>query len=305
MNPGVALAAAFFPASPSLPALLAAFEQAAASDAPALVLGEAGTGRSSLARLLHVAGPRAAAPLVEFDPAAVPTSLFESELFGYRAGAFTGAERANPGRIERARGGTLLIDPVEELPLAVQPKLLRLLAERRYAPLGGEETEADVRFLAVGPDDLAARVARGAFREDLFFRLEVLPFRVPPLRERGADVPALARALLADLSLRFGRPELALSERSRAWMQEHSWPGNARQMKNLLERELLARDGALLDPDPPADPAPAHPRSLEQAEREAILAALAHTRGHQERAATLLGISRKGLWEKRRRLGLP
>lgn len=296
---------AWLAGAPSLAPLARALERAAASEAPILVLGEAGTGRSALARALAATGRRADAPCVELDPSTIPAQLFESELFGHRAGAFTGAERANPGRVERARGGTLLIDPVEELPLAAQPKLLRLLAERRYAPLGGEEIEADVRFLAVGPDDLAARVARGAFREDLFYRLEVLTFRVPPLRDRRADVAALADALLADLALRFGRADLVLSERARAWMGEHSWPGNARQIKNVLERELLARDGSRLDPEPLADAGPARPRSLDEVERDAILAALAHTRGHQERAARLLGISRKGLWEKRRRHGIP
>ena len=296
---------AWLAGAPSLAPLARAFERAAASEAPVLILGEAGTGRTALARALAAASRRADAPRVDLDPSTIPAQLFESELFGHRAGAFTGAERANPGRVDRARGGTLLIDPVEELPLVAQAKLLRLLAERRYAPLGGEDVEADVRFLAVGPDDLAARVARGAFREDLFFRLEVLTFRVPPLRDRRGDVTALADALLADLALRFGRPDLVLSERARAWMGMHSWPGNARQLKNVLERDLLARDGPRLDPEPLVDAAPERPLSLEEVERAAILAALAHTRGHQERAAGLLGISRKGLWEKRRRHGIP
>ena len=296
---------AWLAGAPSLAPLAQALARAAASEAPILVLGETGTGRTALARALAAASRRAEGPRVEFDPGTIPAELFESELFGHRAGAFTGAERANPGRVERARGGTLLIDPVEELPLAVQPKLLRLLAERRFAPLGGEEIEADVRFLAVGPDDLAARVARGAFREDLFYRLEVLTFRVPPLRERRADLPALTDALLADLGVRFARPGAVLSERARGWLAEHSWPGNARQLRNVLERELLAHDGLRLDPEPPTDPAVARPRSLAEAEREAIRVALAATRGHQEKAAALLGISRKGLWEKRRRLGVP
>ncbi|KAB2959193.1 MAG: sigma-54-dependent Fis family transcriptional regulator, partial [Thermoanaerobaculia bacterium] len=229
---------------------------------------------------------------------------FESELFGHRAGAFTGADRARPGRVARAEGGTLVLDHVEELPLASQPKLLRLLAERRYAPLGGADALADVRFVAIAGEDLAARVERGAFRDDLYWRLEVLTFRLPPLRERRSDVLPLAEALLADLALRFARrPEL--SERARAWFPEHDWPGNLRQLRNLLERELLRSRSDRLDPEPPRPAAAAIPKSLEQAEREAILAALAFTRGRQGRAAELLGISRKGLWEKRRRLGVP
>lgn len=303
MNPGVALAAAFFPASPSLPALLAAFEQAAASDAPALVLGEAGTGRSSLARLLHVAGPRAAAPLVEFDPAAVPTSLFESELFGYRAGAFTGAERSQTGRVARAEGGSLVLDHVEELPLAAQPKLLRLVAERRYAPLGGTDTVANVRFVAIGADDLPARVDRGTFRRDLYYRLEVLTFRLPPLRERRGDLDRLLADLLADLGQRFARPGLRIAARARSWMSSYEFPGNVRELRNLLERAMLTTDGEILDPPPPAASG-APVLRLEEVERRAILAALAAARGHQARAAELLGISRKGLWEKRKRLGI-
>jgi DNA-binding NtrC family response regulator len=303
VNPGAL--AAWLAAAPSLAPLAADLERAAASEAPILLLGEAGTGRTTLARALAAASSRAEGPLVEVDPGALPATLFESELFGHRAGAFTGADRGSPGRVERARGGTLLIDHVEELPLAAQPKLLRLLSERRFAPLGGAEVEADVRFLAVGADDLVARIGRGAFREDLFYRIEVLTFRLPPLRARRGDVPALAGALLADLAERFARPGLTLSERALAWLPEQPWPGNGRQLRNLLERELLSRDGPLLDPEPPREAEGPRPQSLEEAERQAILAALAHTRGHQARAARLLGISRKGLWEKRRRLGIP
>jgi two-component system C4-dicarboxylate transport response regulator DctD len=291
--------------SPSLAARRAALERAAASDAPILILGEPGTGRSALARALHAASRRAARALVEVDPGALPPSLIESELFGHRAGAFTGAERAYAGRVARAEGGTLLLDHVEELPLAAQPKLLRLLSERRYAPLGGAEVAADVRFLAIGVEDLRGRVERGAFRDDLYWRLEVLTFALAPLRSRRDDVLPAAEAMLADLAERFARPGLALSDRARAWFPAHDWPGNLRQLRNTLERALLAADGLELDPAPPRDAAVAAPRSLEEHEREAIRAALAWTRGHQGRAAELLGVSRKGLWEKRRRLGIP
>lgn len=299
--------AAFAEASPHFASRLVALERAAASDAPILVLGEPGTGRTTLARALHASSPRAAAPLVEVDPGTLPATLIESELFGHRPGAFTGAERMQVGRVARAEGGTLLLDHVEELPLPSQPKLLRLLAERRYAPLGGAETTANVRFLSIGAHDLLARVERRAFRDDLYWRLEVLTFRLPPLRERRGDIPAAATALLGDLALRFARPGLRLADRARAWFADHDWPGNLREMRNLLERELLAGDGETLDPPAPVPGygAESLPKSLAQAEADAIRAALAYTRGHQGRAAELLGVSRKGLWEKRKRLGIP
>ncbi|HSL81315.1 MAG TPA: sigma 54-interacting transcriptional regulator, partial [Thermoanaerobaculia bacterium] len=298
---------------PALERGLRALEKAAASAAPLLLVGEAGTGRTALARALHASSPRSAGPLVELDPGSIPASLFESELFGYRPGAFTGALQATPGRVERAAGGSLLLDHVEELPLAVQPKLLRLVAEGVYAPLGGRERRSDVRFLSIAAEDLPERVRRGAFREDLFYRLEVLAFRVPPLRERPGDLPGLIDRLLTDLGERFGRPAPVLAAGAREWMLRHPWPGNLRQLKNTLERALVmagpggasAAGGAVvLDPEPPAG-ADRPPRRLEEAEAEEIRRALAYTRGHQGEAARLLGISRKALWAKRKRFGIP
>lgn len=290
---------------PVLSESLKGIERAAATDAPVLILGEAGTGRSTLARAIHGAGPRAAGPLVEVDVGAIPSTLFESELFGYRAGAFTGAEQANDGRVGRAEAGTLVLDHVEELPLATQPKLLRLVAERRYAPLGGVERTADLRFLAIGSEDLPVRVARETFRPDLYYRLEVLAFFLPPLRERRRDLPAILDHLLADLAVRFGRPDLALSPAARAWMLDHSWPGNLRQLRNVLERGLILAGEGQIDPPPPEGTPEGRPRPLLDMEKEMIRKALAYTRGHQGQAADLLGISRKALWEKRKRYGIP
>ncbi len=270
-----------------------------------LVVGEPGSGRSTLARTIHAASARSGGPLVEVDPGSLPTSLLESELFGYRRGAFTGAETSRPGRVARAAGGTLLLDHVEELPLASQAKLLRLVAEGVYAPLGGAEARADVRFLAVGSEDLPRRVASGAFREDLFYRLEVLTFRLPPLCERTEDLPALIDRLLADLAERFGRPGLTLAPEAREWMYRHPWPGNLRQVRNTLERALVLAGGARpLEPEPPAG-GEERPRTLEAVEAAEIRRALAYARGHQAEAARLLGISRKALWAKRKRHGIP
>jgi DNA-binding NtrC family response regulator len=301
--------------SAALAGALAGIERAASTDSPLLILGEPGSGRSTLARAVHRASPRRAGPLVELDPGALPAGLFEGELFGWRAGAFTGADRAGEGRVARAAGGSLLLDHVEELPLAAQPKLLRLVAERRYAPLGAAEAEADVRFLAIGPDDLPRRVERGAFRADLYYRLGVLTFRLPPLRERRDDLAELAGRLLADLGERFGRPAPELAPEALAWMRRHPWAGNLTELRNLLERALIldrppgdgrgAEGGGPLSPAPPAGSIEERPPSLAEVERAAIRRALAHARGHQGRAAAILGISRKALWQKRKRYGIP
>lgn len=297
---------ALLAASPTLGAALGGIRRAALSDAPLLILGEPGTGRSTLARALHAASPRALAPWVEVDVGVVPPTLFESELFGHRAGAFTGAEGARQGRVAQAEGGSLVLDHVEELPLALQPKLLRLLAERRYTPLGDSERRAEVRFLALATPDLHQRVERGAFREDLFYRLEVLCFSLPPLRQRRGDLATIANFLLADLAHRFARPVPRLSATAQRWMQRYSWPGNLRQLRNLLEREMIARPAEELDPQPPKDGDDlVRPASLAEVERRQIRRALAFARGHQGHAAEVLGISRKALWEKRRRYGLP
>ena len=229
-----------------------------------------------------------------------PPTLFESELFGHRAGAFTGATADRVGRVERAAGGTLVLDHVEEMPLAAQAKLLRLVAEGRYAPVGGDELAADVRFMAIAAADLEQRVESGAFREDLFYRLEVLTVRLPPLRRRRADLDALIDTLLDDLGQRFRRPGLELAPAARRWMARYPWPGNLRELRNLLERAVLSQGTAVLDPSPPGGDA-GRPRTLAEVERREIERALAWARGHQGRAAELLGISRKTLWQKRRR----
>ena len=291
-------------ASPSLEGLLEQACRGAASDAPLLILGEPGTGRTALARALHAASARRDQPLVEVDPGSLPSTLFESEFFGHVSGAFTGAESGLEGRVARAEGGSLLLDHIEETPIGAQPKLLRLLAEHRYAPLGGQDTEADVRFLAIASEDLPRRMESGAFRSDLFFRLEVLTLRLPPLRERMSDLPALLDFFLGDLARRFGRDMPRVSGDARAWMDGYSWPGNLRQLRNLLEREVVLSTSDIINPAAPGHTG-GRPQSLVEIEKTQILRALEYARGHQGRAAEILGISRKSLWEKRKRYGLP
>ena len=289
--------------SPSLAGTLRGAARGAATEAPVLILGEPGSGRSTLARALHGASRRAAGPLVEVDVALGPPDLFESELFGHRAGAFTGATGDRAGRVQRAAGGTLVLDHVEEMPLATQAKLLRLLAEGRFAPVGGDDLAADARFMAIAVADLERRVETGAFRQDLYYRLEVLTVHLPPLRQRRADLEPLIEAMLADLGQRFERSGLELSPAAREWMAHYPWPGNLRELRNLLERAVLSQPGPRLDPPPPRGGS-GRPRSLEEVERREIERALAWARGHQGKAARLLGISRKTLWQKMKRLGI-
>lgn len=290
--------------TPSLESFVLGARRAALSEAPILILGEPGSGRSILARGLHAISARASGPLVEVDISAIPSTLFESELFGIRPGAFTGAETAVAGRVERAEGGSLLLDHVEDIPLAAQPKLLRILAESRYSPLGGRERAADIRFLGIGSEDLPDRVSQGSFRQDLFYRLEVVTLRLPPLRERRADLEPLLEFFLTDLAQRFGKEDLQITDAARAWMEDYPWPGNLRELRNVLERALITQSAGPLDPPCPGRRG-GRPESLHEVEKRQILRALAYTRGHQGKAAELLGISRKTLWEKRKRYEIP
>jgi two-component system response regulator AtoC len=296
----------FLQAVPSLQPLRQVLERAAQSEAPILILGPTGSGRTWLARALFGSSSRRSAPWIELDPTSIPPALFEGELFGYEAGAFTGALRRFPGRVAQAEGGALLLDHVEELPLSVQPKLLRLLAEGRFHPLGGSETRANVRFFAIASDRLPERVREGWFRADLFYRLEVLTFTLCPLRERPQDILPLAAAILEDLVARLGRLDpVELSPLARERLLRYDWPGNVRELRNCLERALLTSDSPVLELELLEERQEKPPKSLAECEREAIQAALAYCRGNTAEAARLLGISRKSLWERRRRYGLP
>ncbi len=280
-----------------------------------LITGESGTGKDHLARLVHELGPRRDAPYLKIDCASLPQELVESELFGHERGAFTGAVERKLGRLELADGGTIVLDEVAALTSGIQAKLLRVLEERTFERLGGTETlRIDGRLIALTNTDLSAAVAAGRFREDLFFRLNVLTIQVPPLRARPADILPLAEHLLARLSVVHGRIGVSLSEVARHALQAYSWPGNVRELKNAIERALVFSKGPALGPED--FPESVHLaaggttgqqsrlRSLEEVEREVIAATLEATRYKITKAAEILGISRKTLLDKRKKYGL-
>ncbi len=294
--------------------LLELAEKVAVVPTTLLITGESGSGKDHLARLIHELGPRRDAPFLKIDCASLPPALVESELFGHERGAFTGAVERKLGRLELGGSGTIVLDEVAALSPNAQTKMLRVLQERTFERLGGTETlRIEARLIALTNVDLQAAVSAGQFREDLFFRLNVLQIAVPPLRERPADILPLADHLLASLGAIHNRPNWKLSAASRRMFAAYAWPGNIRELRNVLERAIVFGKGPELSPDDFPDNLRAAAggaavlsglRSLEDIERDVIAQTLEATRYHISRAAEILGISRKTLLEKRKKYGL-
>jgi len=291
-------------------------ERVARSDASVLILGESGTGKGLVARTLHAASERAAAPFLHVDCGAIAASVFESELFGHERGAFTGAGRMRRGPIELADGGTLLLDEIGELPLDLQPKLLRVLQERTFLRVGGAvPVSVDVRVIAATHRDLDDMIARGELREDLYFRLCVVELVVPPLRSRRSDLPALCESVLPRIAKRCGRRARPVAAEALVRMAAYGWPGNVRELENVLERALVLGEGPEItaaDLDLPDRPAPElepetdgpHDAVMEGIERKRLTAALRAASGNQSNAAKALGMPRTTFINKLRRYGL-
>ena len=286
----------------------------AATSTTILVTGESGSGKDQLARLIHESSPRRDAPYLKIDCASLPPELVESELFGHEKGAFTGAVERKLGRLELARGGTIVLDEVAALAPAIQSKLLRVIEERNFERLGGTDTlRIDARLITLTNADLQRLVAAGSFREDLFHRLNVFTIAVPPLRKRPADILPLADELLSRLAAVHARVGIAFDAAARRMLETYSWPGNIRELKNAIERALVFSTDAVLCPEhfpdhiraaAPSGAAVAALRSLDDIEREAIAATLEATHFKISKSAEILGISRKTLLEKRKKYGL-
>ncbi len=311
-------------ASSGLHGMLQAVKQVAGTGATVLVLGETGTGKELVARAIHAASERRARPLVKVNCAAIPAALVESEFFGHERGAFTGATQRREGRFALAHGGTIFLDEVAELPADLQAKLLRVLQEGEFEPVGSSQTrKVDVRVIAATNRDLRHAVSEGRFREDLYYRLNVVPIEVPPLRERGDDVVILATAFAARVGKRMGRTVEPLSADDGARLRAYAWPGNIRELQNVIERAIItSADGRLdLGRFLPAGPAPAPPvaatdrarhpirtvRELEAIERESIAAALEASGGRvagADGAAERLGTKPSTLRSRMKALGI-
>jgi len=277
-----------------------------------LLTGETGTGKELVAGLIHSGSNRSDRPFVKVNCAALPETLLESELFGHERGSFTGADRLRTGRFEQADGGTLFLDEVGDMSAATQVKLLRVLQDGEFHRVGGTRAlRCDVRIVAATNRELEAEVRDGRFREDLYFRLNVIRVHLPPLRERGADVEALAGHFLAGFARDLGRPRLAFSREALARIREHAWPGNVRELCNAIERAALLAEGdelpvealGLAPPAPGAELASAG-LALGELERAAVLEALRRARFVQKDAAALLGVSRRKLNYMIRRMGI-
>jgi two-component system response regulator HydG len=282
--------------------------QAAPSTANVLILGESGTGKELLARAIHERSGRQGA-FVAVNLAALPETIVESEIFGYERGAFTGAVHKREGRIAQAEGGTLFLDEIGELSPAVQVKLLRVLQEGEYEPLGGRTRRADFRLIAATNKDLRRLVAENRFREDLYYRLHVIAITCPPLRDRHGDVPLLVDHFLEVYCRKNGKPRMEVARDALEKLQDYAWPGNVRELENVIERAVVLSRGSVLGLDDlPASITRAERRTgelhfsigtpLEEIERRVIRATLDHTRGDKQLAAQLLGISARTIYRK-------
>jgi formate hydrogenlyase transcriptional activator len=304
--------------SPALQQVLRLVQVVAQTDATVLINGETGTGKELMAEALHKGSARSNGPFVKVNCAALPAGLLESELFGHERGAYTGAVARGIGRFERAHRGTLFLDEIGDLPLELQPKLLRVLQERQFERLGGGATiHTDVRVICATHRNLAEMIDERQFRADLFYRLSVFPLEIPPLRERPEDIPVLVQHFAMHYAARLHKPMTAITEEFMAALVRHSWPGNVRELQNFMERSVILATGSVLHGLPPeptyptqADsewPKPSAPVTLEEAERSHILHALRQTEGivgGRKGAAARLGLPRTTLLSKMRRLGI-
>jgi two-component system response regulator PilR (NtrC family) len=291
----------------------------ARSQAPVHITGESGTGKELVARLIHESGPRKDAPFVPVSCGAIPSELMESELFGHRRGSFTGAVADKLGLVQAAEGGTLFLDEVADLPFVMQVKLLRLIQEKTARPVGDQrEQPVDVRILSATHKDLGEMVAAGRFREDLYYRIDVIDLRVPSLRERLSDVPELAAAVTGRFAARMGMAAPAISDEAMELLATHEYPGNVRELENVIERALTLCDGGTIRPEdielrgspsqfeetvPPHRPGTL-PEALDDIERNSIRRALEEARYNKTAAARALGISFRALRYRIKKLGI-
>jgi two-component system, NtrC family, response regulator AtoC len=311
---------AYAAADPASLRLLENVKKIAAASSTVLIHGESGTGKDLIASLIHYLGPAPEQPLVKIDCASLPHELLESELFGFERGAFTGAAQMKRGRLELAATGTLILDEIATLSLALQAKLLRVIEERRFERIGGNSPiRVEARIIALTNINLADAVARRSFREDLYYRLNVVPLEVLPLRERPADIAPITARLLSQLAETYKRKSLRLTPDALAALQAYSFPGNVRELRNLLERTLFnanihSGSSSTADNEITIEDLPLHVRStagaakskpsLEDLERAYIAEILDYTRGKKSKAAEILGITRKTLLEKRKKYDL-
>jgi DNA-binding NtrC family response regulator len=297
-----------FARSPGMREAVGLAERVSSTDANVLITGESGAGKDVLAAYIHWKSARAAQPLVKIDCATLPGELLEAELFGYERGAFTGASEAKPGRFEAAQKGTVVLDEIAHLSTDAQAKLLRVIETREFERLGGRKTiKLDARLIVLTNVDLASAVKAGRFREDLFYRLDVIHIRVPPLRERKDDLSKLIQHFVQHYAAKHGRKVERVSAPALAMLQAYDYPGNARELANIIERAVIVASGKRLEEEdlPPGLSAAVSAqrqktRRLSLAELEAVYIAetLAATKGNKTECARILGISRKNLYEK-------